>query len=175
MSLLWLRSVSGPGSSTCYKRGQKNFVLIFKRSIMYTHSVELKWYKKYIRGKSQAPPTPHLHLPTPHKGHLLSVPSFSFLAKLQHMEFLGQGSDLSCSCSDAGSLTHCARPGIQLISQQFQDTASPLAPQQELLSSVFFLFFVFCFFASPCTGLMWDLSSQIRRLNPSHGSKSTES
>ena len=39
-----------------------------------------------------------------------------FLAALWHMEFLGQGSDLthsydlSCSCGNAGSLIHCARP-----------------------------------------------------------------
>ena len=38
---------------------------------------------------------------------------FSFIATLWRMEFLGQGSDLSpswdlsCSCSNTGSLTHC--------------------------------------------------------------------
>ena len=40
---------------------------------------------------------------------------FFFLADLQHMEFPGQGSDLSyscnlcCSCGNAGSLTHCVQ------------------------------------------------------------------
>ena len=40
-------------------------------------------------------------------------PFFFFLATLWHMEFLGQGSDQSCSCDlchiygSVGSLTHC--------------------------------------------------------------------
>ena len=43
-----------------------------------------------------------------------------FLAALHHMEFLAQGSDsshmhdLSHSCSNAGPLILCARPGIEL-------------------------------------------------------------
>ena len=63
---------------------------------------------------------------------------FFFLAAPWHMEFLGQGSDLShscdlsCSCSNAGSLTHCARPGIEPRSQHSQDAANPSAPQWEL-------------------------------------------
>ena len=46
-----------------------------------------------------------------------------FLAAPRHMKFLGQGSDLSCSCdlshscSDAGSLTHCAGLWIEPASQ----------------------------------------------------------
>ena len=49
-------------------------------------------------------------------------PFFSFLAALWHMEFPGQGSDLShgCilshSCSSTGSLTHCTGPGIKPVS-----------------------------------------------------------
>ena len=45
---------------------------------------------------------------------------FSFLAAQWHMEFPGQGSDLShscglsCSCGNAGSLTHCAGQGWNL-------------------------------------------------------------
>ena len=56
-----------------------------------------------------------------------------------HLEFPGQGSDLSCSSdlsqsySQAGSLTHCAGLGIKPLSQRFQDAADPFAPQQELL------------------------------------------
>ena len=44
---------------------------------------------------------------------------FLFLVIWQHMEFPGQGSDpsrscdLSYTCSNAGSLTHCARPRIE--------------------------------------------------------------
>ena len=43
---------------------------------------------------------------------------FVFLATLQHVEFPGQGSDLSCSCTYAaavatlGPLSHCAGQGI---------------------------------------------------------------
>ena len=58
---------------------------------------------------------------------LLFFSSFSlFLATLQHMVFPGQGSDpscswdLCCSCSNAGSLTHCAGLGIKPASQGLQ-------------------------------------------------------
>lgn len=64
---------------------------------------------------------------------------FPFLATLWHMDFLGQGSnpshsfDLSCSCSNnARSLTHCARPGIEPVSQGSQDAADPFVPQGAL-------------------------------------------
>ena len=63
---------------------------------------------------------------------------FSFGATLQPMEFLGQGSelshshDLSCSCGNAGSFTHCARLEIKPATQFSQDTADPVAPQREL-------------------------------------------
>ena len=49
--------------------------------------------------------------------------SFLFLAALWHMEFRGQGSDLShsCdllhSCGNAGSLTYYVRLGIKPVSQ----------------------------------------------------------
>ena len=55
------------------------------------------------------------------------------------MNFPGQGSDLShsldpghSSCS-AGSLTHCAEPGIEPASQLSQDAVDLIAPQQGLL------------------------------------------
>ena len=66
---------------------------------------------------------------------------FLFLVTLRHMEFLGQGSDpshsqdLSCSCSNDRSLTHCARLGIEPASQRSQDAADPVVPQQELQKS----------------------------------------
>ena len=53
-----------------------------------------------------------------------------FLAAPWHMEFLGQGSDLSCSCdldhscSNARSLTHCAGQGSNL---------HPSAPETPLI------------------------------------------
>ena len=59
-------------------------------------------------------------------------------------EFLGQGSDPSCSHDlshshgNAGSLTHCARLGIEPASQCSQDTADPIVPQRELLRSFSF-------------------------------------
>ena len=55
------------------------------------------------------------------------------------MELLGQGSDLSHgsdlsrSWGNTGSLTHCARLGIEPVSQHSQDAANPTAPEQELL------------------------------------------
>ena len=65
---------------------------------------------------------------------------FPFLAALQHMALLGQGSDpshscdLSHSCSITESLAHCARLGIEPVSQGSQDAADPAEPQQELPS-----------------------------------------
>ena len=62
----------------------------------------------------------------------------SFVAALRHMEFPGQGSDLSrccdlsCSFGNIGSLSHCAGPGIKPASQGSQDTAGPVTPQREL-------------------------------------------
>ena len=46
---------------------------------------------------------------------------FLFLAIPWHMEFPGHGSDLSCSCGNAGSLTHCAGLGIKPASQCSRD------------------------------------------------------
>ena len=70
----------------------------------------------------------------------------SFLATLQNMEFLGQGSDLSHSCkcrnrSNAGSLSHCLGPGpgIEPVFHPCRDTTDPVVPQREL--HFLFLFF----------------------------------
>ena len=63
-------------------------------------------------------------------------PFLSFLATL------GQGSDLShnchpsCNCCNAGFLTHCARPGIEPMSQQSQDGPNPIMPQQKLPGAI---------------------------------------
>ena len=60
---------------------------------------------------------------------------FSFLAALWHRELeldLSHTHHLGCSCSNAGSLTHCAGLGIEPKSQLFQDTADPVVPQQEI-------------------------------------------
>ena len=56
---------------------------------------------------------------------------FTFLGGTvsQHMKFLGLGSGPNCSCnlngscSNPGSLIHCARPGIEPTSQHSQDAA----------------------------------------------------
>ena len=68
-----------------------------------------------------------------------------FFGHLRHMEFPGQGSDLSLShhrghtCGNAGSFTHYPGPGIEPGSQCSQDTANPIAPQQELLHTAVLL------------------------------------
>ena len=75
---------------------------------------------------------------------------FYFLATLQHVEFLGQGSDdawdgscnLGGSCSNAGSLTHCARPGIKPVSHRSRCIIDPAGPQQELSLLLIFFFFL---------------------------------
>ena len=65
-----------------------------------------------------------------------------FLAALHHMEFSGQGSDLSCSCNpsqtcaNTGSLTHCAGLEIEPAPQGSQDTSDPAVPQWELLNAI---------------------------------------
>ena len=67
-----------------------------------------------------------------------------FPADPWHMKFLGQGSDpshsdnLSCSCCNTGSLTPCARLGIEPAFQHSQDTADPVVPQWEIWGSDFF-------------------------------------
>ena len=64
---------------------------------------------------------------------------FCFLATWWHMQFLGQGSDLSlswdlyCSCSNTGSLSHWTGPGIKRASWHCRHTTNPVAPQRELL------------------------------------------
>ena len=69
----------------------------------------------------------------------------------QHMEFLGQGSELSCSCnlchgcSNAGSLTLCARVRIKFVSQHSRDTADPVAPQQELQHIYFYNIYIYIY------------------------------
>ena len=50
--------------------------------------------------------------------------------------------NLRHSCSNAGSLTHCAGLGIEPASQGSQDTADPIAPQQELPRAGFKLMIV---------------------------------
>ena len=61
---------------------------------------------------------------------------FFFLAAPQHMEFLGQGSDPSCSfnlCCNAGSLSHCVEwRGVEPVSWYCRDAADPIMPQWEL-------------------------------------------
>ena len=47
--------------------------------------------------------------------------------------------DLCHSCSNPGSLTDCARLGIELASQCSRDAADPIAPQQELQDFLLFI------------------------------------
>ena len=56
-----------------------------------------------------------------------------------HMEFPGQGSDSTCAAAVAtrGPLTHCDRPGTELVSWHCRDTADPVVPQLELHVPIF--------------------------------------
>ena len=106
---------------------------------------------------------------------------FPFLAALRHMEFLGQGSDPSRSCGNAGFLTYWAWPRVEPVSQHCQDATNSVAPQWEhhycfffLLSSfvvltlkfdetnsiIVVLIFV-CFFVEIVNGLTYFLSSSV--------------
>ena len=68
-------------------------------------------------------------------------PGFYFIYLLSPIidqkQFLRQGSNCSCnlshSCGNARSLTHCAGPGIKPVSQCSQETIDPIMPQWELL------------------------------------------
>ena len=82
----------------------------------------------------------------------MGTPFFPFLADSWPMEFPGQGPDLSsscdlsCSCSNTRSLTHCARLGMEPVSQCFQDATDRIAPQQELQFFPFYLYlFIYLF------------------------------
>ena len=64
----------------------------------------------------------------------VNIAQCGFLASPRYVEFLGQGSDshlsydLRHSYGNAESLTHCARPGIEPVSQGSRDTCrSPRA------------------------------------------------
>ena len=45
--------------------------------------------------------------------------------------------DLHCSCGNSGSLIHCARLGIEPMSQRSRDATDAVVPQQELLNYSF--------------------------------------
>ena len=89
-------------------------------------------------------------------GSFFSFFSFFFLATPRYMEFPGQGSDpnrncrLRHSCGNTGSLTHCARSGVEPASQRSQDAANPVTPQRELHK----------------WGSWWSLSQPFRRERP---------
>ena len=51
--------------------------------------------------------------------------------------FCGHPHELSCRCSNSGSLTHCARSKVEPVSQCSRD--DPIAPQQELLLPLIWL------------------------------------
>ena len=78
---------------------------------------------------------------------------FFFFATLQHVEFLDQGSDLSCShhlchsCGHDGPLTQGARPGMEPASQHYRDAADPIVPERQRHFS--FCRALFAIFASP--------------------------
>ena len=83
---------------------------------------------------SQYPPPKKATIVPPITNILLFYLFIYFLSAPQHKEFPGQGSDSnhSCgqghSCSNIGSLTHCARPGIKPVCQHSQDTSDSIVP-----------------------------------------------
>ena len=64
---------------------------------------------------------------------------FSFLAALQHMEFLGQGSDPNPGCDNSRSLTHCARLGIEPESQCSRDACRSHCATVATLAYIFLI------------------------------------
>ena len=108
-----LRKFLGQGSNLCHPRDNAGFLIY--------------WATTELLGGFYSSRVTHVFY-------------FSFLAAPQHVEFPGQGSDLShsldlsCSCGNNGSLPNHARPGIEPASQHSQDAAHPTVPQQELLS-----------------------------------------
>ena len=101
-----------------------------------------------VQGYSHSPPFFAMALPF----------LFSFWAVPQHVEFLGQESnlsrscDLSCGCCSVGSLTHCAWPGIAPASQGSHNSADPaaVAAQWELQ---------LCHFCPGAWGWLYKISS----------------
>ena len=55
-----------------------------------------------------------------------------YMAVPRHVEFSYQGSFPSCIVTYDGSLTHCARLGIEPSSQHSGDATDPVVPQWEL-------------------------------------------
>lgn len=90
----------------------------------------------------------------PRSSHpILSHPScihsrFIFLSwpPLQHIEFLGQGSDPNYnfgphhSCHNGGALTQCAGPGIKPVPHCSRDATDPFVWQWKLRLVIFFLY-----------------------------------
>ena len=80
---------------------------------------------------------------------------FFFLAAPQHMEFPGQGSDLSNPSPQLQQLwilNPLCQAGDQTCVQCSQDAANPSAPQQELPQFFSLFYFFFCKLLSPnCT------------------------
>ena len=46
--------------------------------------------------------------------------------------YLSSSCDLCCSCRNARSLTHCAGPGVEPLSQGCRDATHPVVPRWEL-------------------------------------------
>ena len=56
----------------------------------------------------------------------------TYQARLREWGQQRTGFTVCRTCSNTGSLTHCAGPGIQHASQGSQDATDPLVPQREL-------------------------------------------
>ena len=91
---------------------------------------------------------------------------FSFLAATQHMEFLGQGSDPSHSCSNPGSLTHSARSGESNLHPRGSETVPILlptmrTPRDHWFLKIFFIMVDLQYFVNFCCTAEWPSHTSI--------------
>ena len=154
--------------------------MLCSRTLLYIHPAYNCWHLLTSNCQPLLPPCP-----PPRQTHVCSLWCFAdrficaifyciylficyllvfFLAVPQHMEFPGQGSDLSrgynlrCRFSNARSLTLCAGPGTQPESQHSRDASDPIVPQQEFQFESYFRSHTWRIFYALCLTLsdMWS-------------------
>ena len=94
-------------------------------------------------------PSGHLHVFLGKMSIQIFCPFF-LLFQPPHAVFLSQGSDSSCRCSNTGSLTHCAVPGIKSVSQGSSKAINPTEPQWELPAHFLHLILAKRLRSNPC-------------------------
>ena len=81
---------------------------------------------------------------------MAGTPFFFFL------EFLGQGTDpscschLHCSCGNTGSLTHCPGLGLRPVSWRCRDAVDPVALRRSTTFIIFINYFFFTYMGLCC-------------------------